>query len=44
MLSGAVQRWVLAQPAKAAITSKCDEMAGIMDISAASHKEGEKPR
>ena len=28
-ISGAVQRWVLAQPGKAAISEKCETMAGL---------------
>lgn len=43
-LAGAVQRWVLAQPVKSAVTVKCDEMAGIVDTGTQPHKEASKSR
>lgn len=42
-LLGAVQRWIFAQPAKAAISARCEEMAG-MSGSYRHHKEGDTTR
>lgn len=41
--SGAVQRWVLSQPDKAAIAAATEEMAGLTS-EFRSHKETDQPR
>lgn len=43
LVTGAVQRWILSQPEKAAITSVTESMAGLSS-EFRTHKEGDLPR